>query len=74
MGHVERVAHLGFLQLGDPRIALAWLANELSGIGTTLKAGEIVTTGTCITPAAIGPGDSLVAEFPGLGRVEAAFS
>lgn len=60
--------------LGDPRLALTWLANHLSRRGIGLKAGVVVTTGTCITPAAIGPGDSFVAEFPGLGRVEAAFS
>src|ERR1700710_512604 len=33
--------------LGDPRVALAWLANELSQLGLTLREGEIVTTGTC---------------------------
>src|SRR5262249_10253563 len=32
--------------LGDPRLALAWLANELSSLGITLRAGEVVTTGT----------------------------
>lgn len=60
--------------LGDPRLALTWLANHLSKRGIGLKAGEIVTTGTCITPATIGPGDQVVAEFSGLGRVEAAFA
>src|SRR5262245_44930797 len=33
--------------LGDPRIALAWLANELRQLGLTLRAGEAMTTGTC---------------------------
>jgi 2-keto-4-pentenoate hydratase len=37
--------------LGDPRIALAWLANELRQLGITLKAGQVVTTGT-LPPAA----------------------
>src|SRR6266571_2396686 len=36
--------------LGDPRLALAWLANELRELGLTLKAGEVVTTGTCHPP------------------------
>src|ERR1700683_4574624 len=35
---------------GDPRAPLAWLANELSGLGITLKAGQVVTTGTCHPP------------------------
>ena len=29
--------------LGDPRIALAWLVNELSGLDITLETGQIVT-------------------------------
>ena len=36
--------------LGDPRVALAWLANELSSLGLTLEAGQVVTTGTCLVP------------------------
>lgn len=55
--------------LGDPRLALTWLANERSKRGGGLKAGEIITTGTCITPLEIAPGDAIVAEFTGLGRV-----
>jgi 2-keto-4-pentenoate hydratase len=59
--------------LGDPRIALTWLANHLAQRGIGLKPGDIVTTGTCITPATIAPGDQMVAEFIGLGRVTLAF-
>jgi 2-keto-4-pentenoate hydratase len=59
--------------LGDPRIALTWLANHLAQRGIGLKPGDIVTTGTCITPAAVAPGDQTVAEFIGLGRVALAF-
>lgn len=57
--------------LGDPRIALAWLVNELSSLGLTLHAGEVVTTGTCVAPLDIAPGDHLVMDFGTLGRVEA---
>jgi len=42
--------------LGDPRVALAWLANELRGLGIPLAAGEVVTTGTCVTPMPIQAG------------------
>jgi 2-keto-4-pentenoate hydratase len=60
--------------LGDPRLALTWLANHLSQRGIGLQAGDLVTTGTCITPPAIAPGDRLVAEFAGLGRLAVAFN
>ena len=59
--------------LGDPRIALTWLANHLSKRGIGLKAGDIVTTGTCITPLPIAPGDRIIAAFVGLGQVTVAF-
>src|ERR1700710_1918616 len=32
--------------LGDPRVALTWLANELRQLGMTLKDGRVVTTRT----------------------------
>jgi 2-keto-4-pentenoate hydratase len=57
--------------LGDPRVALAWLANELSGLGLTLKAGEVVTTGTCLVPLPIQPGIDVSMDFGALGRVTA---
>ena len=59
--------------LGDPRIALAWLANELRQLGVTLRAGEVVTTGTCHPPLPIQSGDLLEADFGSLGRVSVSF-
>jgi 2-keto-4-pentenoate hydratase len=56
-----------------PRIALAWLANELRGLGVTLGAGEVVTTGTCHAPLPIQSGDFLQADFPSLGKVSVRF-
>lgn len=55
--------------LGDPRIALTWLANELSAHGETLKAGQIVTTGTCVKPVAIAQGEYFEGDLGVLGRV-----
>lgn len=60
--------------LGDPRIALTWLVNELSRHGMTLKAGEAVTTGTCVKPVAIAAGDRISGEFGPLGRVAVAIA
>jgi 2-keto-4-pentenoate hydratase len=59
--------------LGDPRVALTWLANELSGLGVTLKAGEIVTTGTCHPPLPIQAGDVFAVDFGVLGKVSVRF-
>jgi 2-keto-4-pentenoate hydratase len=57
--------------LGDPRIALTWIANELSLVGDMLRGGETITTGTCISPAEVAAGDHVVADFGVFGRVDA---
>jgi 2-keto-4-pentenoate hydratase len=59
--------------LGDPRVALAWLINELSRLGIIALAGQIVTTGTCMLPLELEPGDRVRADFGALGAVEARF-
>lgn len=59
--------------LGDPRIALTWLANELSHYGATLRAGEVVTTGTCVVPIRIGEGNRLSGDFGVVGSVSVGF-
>ena len=60
--------------LGDPRIALTWLANELTVRADGLKAGQTVTTGTCIQPTGIAPGVRVRGDFGLLGNVEATFT
>ena len=60
--------------LGDPRIALTWLANQLSKLGITLQQGQVVTTGTCMVPLALEPGDTVTANFGLAGHVRMTFS
>jgi len=60
--------------LGDPRVALAWLANELRGLGIPLRAGEVVTTGTCHPPLPIEAGDHFAVDFGVLGKVSVRFA
>jgi len=59
--------------LGDPRLALTWLANELRQLGVTLKAGRVVTTGTCHPPLPIQAGDFCAVDFGVLGKVSVRF-
>jgi len=65
---------IGANVLGGPLIALTWLANELSAQGVTLRAGQVVTTGTCIVPLDVAPGDALTGDFGALGRVSVRFA
>jgi 2-keto-4-pentenoate hydratase len=65
---------MGSNVLGDPRIALTWLANELSQLGTTLASGQVVTTGTCLVPLEIEPQDTVSIDFGVLGHVRCGFT
>lgn len=60
----------GSAALGDPRSALTWLVNELCEYADGVKIGAIVTTGTCIVPVPINPGDHFVADYGILGRID----
>ena len=62
-----------YFVLGDPRAALTWLANELRALGVGLRSGQVVTTGTCMTPLELHAGDQVRADFGVLGVVEARF-
>jgi len=59
--------------LGNPLNSLAWLANDLCMAGGGLRAGDIVTTGTCTAPTPAEPGDEAVADFGDLGQVTVRF-
>ena len=60
--------------LGDPRVALTWLANELISHGMHLQAGDVVITGTCVVPVPVLVGQHLTAHYPGLGEVSVAIA
>jgi 2-keto-4-pentenoate hydratase len=60
--------------LGDPRVALAWLANELARRELRLMAGDIVITGTSLKPVPVAPGDRMVGDLGALGTVSMAFA
>jgi 2-keto-4-pentenoate hydratase len=55
--------------LGDPCVAVAWLANALGEVGETLEAGEVILSGACTKMVSIAPGDEYRAAFAGLGEL-----
>lgn len=64
----------GAAVLGHPIEALVWLVNELSSLGITLRADQVVTTGACTVPLAVLPGDHVLADFGHLGAVSVTFT
>jgi 2-keto-4-pentenoate hydratase len=59
--------------LGDPVTALVWLANTLGRLGVTLGAGEVVLPGSCTPAVPVSAGDTVRADFAGLGSVSVSF-
>jgi 2-keto-4-pentenoate hydratase len=59
--------------LGDPRRALTWVVNELCTCGDGLRAGDVVITGTCLTPVPVSAGDSVKMDFGEFGVLEIGF-
>jgi 2-keto-4-pentenoate hydratase len=64
----------GAAALGNPARCVAWLANKLGGLGTGLKAGDIVLPGAVHKMVPVGSGDVFRAEFAHLGAVTVRFS
>jgi 2-keto-4-pentenoate hydratase len=56
--------------LGNPLHSLVWLAAKLAEFGRSLKAGDIVMSGSFTRQFPIRPGDSIRCEFSGVGAVE----
>jgi len=64
---------IGSNVLGDPLAALVWFVNELSGVGQHIGRGQFVTTGACVTPIPVLPGQRVEADHGWLGRMRVTF-
>jgi 2-keto-4-pentenoate hydratase len=58
---------------GDPLIPLVWLANHLAQFGRGLRAGELVTTGSCCAVQQVAAEQTASAHFSGLGSALVTF-
>lgn len=64
---------VGANAMGDPFLALAWLANRLGTQGETLEEGSIVLTGGLTRAHPVSEGGTFTAEFGGLGSSKVHF-
>jgi 2-keto-4-pentenoate hydratase len=55
--------------LGHPHNALAWLADHLAAEGKSLRAGQIVLTGSLVKTLWLASGDTVTMDLSGLGSV-----
>lgn len=71
---VERRRGTAREALGHPLEPLTWLANELSRTGIGLRAGEVVSTGTCTGMIKARAGEEHVADYGEFGEVRIRFT
>ncbi len=63
----------GDMIMGHPLNALTWLANWLGRLGPGLKAGDLISTGTCAEIYHAEAGERIRAEFGPVGTIELTF-
>jgi 2-oxopent-4-enoate hydratase len=63
----------GAAVLGHPADSVAWLANELGRLGSGLRAGETVLSGSFTTAPPAARGDVFTADFDGMGSIACRF-
>jgi len=60
--------------LGNPATAVAWLANKVHAYGVSLEGGHVIMPGSCTRAFDVTAGDSVRADFDGLGAVSVNFT
>jgi 2-oxopent-4-enoate/cis-2-oxohex-4-enoate hydratase len=57
----------------SPVSCVVWLANTLGRLGTKLKAGEVILSGSLVPLQPVNPGDYMSVEIGGIGRTSVRF-
>ena len=63
----------GFEVMGNPINPVVWLANKLAEFDDYIRAGEIIISGSMVTPVRLKPGDFVKVTYSRLGSVGARF-
>lgn len=69
----EAATGVGAAALGSPARCVAWLANTLSDLGTPLRAGEIILSGSLVPLLPVQAGDHLCVRLEGMGEAHVRF-
>ena len=72
-GEVEETG-LGAGVLNDPALGIAWLANRLAQYGESIRAGDVVLSGSFIRPVEAPSGSFIEADFGPFGSVSCQFA
>lgn len=58
---------------GSPLQSVAWLANTLGQLGVTLRAGEVILSGSLVPLEPVSVGDRMTMDIPGIGSLAVHF-
>lgn len=64
----------GAAALGSPVYCVAWLANTLGGFGISLKAGEVILSGSLVPLEPVKAGDQMKVTIGGIGTASVRFT
>ena len=64
----------GAAALGSPVNCITWLANTLGARGVTLKAGEVILSGSLVPLQPVKPGDNMHMAIGGIGQCSVRFT
>jgi 2-keto-4-pentenoate hydratase len=70
---VEQSTGTGAACLGDPLLAVGWLARQARRLGQPLLAGQVILSGALGPMRPVAPGDEVRATVSGLGSVSVSF-
>ena len=61
-------------KIGSPQGCVAWLANTLGAWGVSLRAGEVILSGSLVPLEPVVAGDQMRCEIDGVGAVDVTFT
>ena len=64
----------GAAALGSPVNCITWLANTLGARGVSLKAGEVILSGSLVPLQPVKPGDNMQLAIGGIGQCSVRFT
>ena len=72
-GEVEETG-LGAGVLNDPVTSMVWLARRMDAYGQSIKAGQVVLSGSFVRPIECPPGTEISADYGPFGQVQISFA
>lgn len=74
MNHQQTEVSCGAAVYDDPALSVAWLAQRFTELGSPLRRGELILSGSAVSSVPVSSGDYLRCTFGPFGEVSCSFS